>query len=86
MGNPIVVRDCGPTLGLWDDTWALDFDREVIAFVNGEDRAGILAALFDPMNDRMQLLDLVILLMRTGNELAMDYQRLYKDFNRAKGE
>jgi hypothetical protein len=72
--NPIIVRDCGNTL--WPDTWALDLGREVIAYVNGENKADILAAIFNPKNDPLRLLDIVILMMTTNIELLGELERL----------
>ena len=75
--NPIVVRDCGDEI--WSDTWVLDLDGETIAYVHGEDFAGWLAKLFDPTNDRFDLLDSMIYLMRTGLALAMDFEKLRRE-------
>ena len=73
--NPVIVRDCADTL--FSDTWALDLDGETIAYVYGEELGSLLAAIFNPNNQGpMQLLDIVVLLMRTGTELARDFERL----------
>lgn len=73
--NPIVVRDCGDTV--FPDTWALDLDGETIAYVYGEELGSLLSVIFNPLNeDPLQLLDIVILLMRTGTALARDFEKL----------
>ena len=75
--NPIIVRDCEDTI--FPDTWALDLDGETIAYVYGEDLASILAAMFNPTAETIAPLDLIILLMRTGTELARDFERLREE-------
>ena len=72
--NPIVVRDCADQM--WSDTWALDLDGETIAYVHSEDWAGILAGIFNPLNDSLDLLDALALVMRAGNALVADFERL----------
>lgn len=79
--NPIVVRDCEDML--FPDTWALDLDGKTIAYVYGEEMGSLLSALFNPLNDDpLQLLDVVILLMRTGTALARDFERLRAETGR----
>ena len=65
--NPIVVRDCGDMF--WPDTWSLDLHGEALAYVNGEAKADMLAAIINPESDPLQLLDIVILMMTTNIEL-----------------
>jgi len=77
--NPIVVRDCEDVI--WSDTWALDLDGETIAYVHGEDFAGMLAYLFDPANDHLNLLDAMIYLMKAGIALARDFEKLRKEYD-----
>jgi len=74
--NPIVVRDCADEV--FPDTWALDLDGKTLAYVYGEDLAGVLAEVFNPKADPLELLDLMIILMRTGTQLVRDLEDLNK--------
>lgn len=75
--NPIVVQDRGDEI--WPDTWALLLDGRVLAYVQGEFWAGVLANIFNPHHDSLDLLDAMIALMRAGNQLAVDFERLRQD-------
>jgi len=81
--NPIIIQDCGDEV--WPDTWSLELDGQAIAYVHGEMWADILAAIFKPSADPFDLLDVLILLMRAGTQLAEDFEKLRTETGNTDG-